>query len=1282
MSNSSLRNVLIVPFVGLLVVTFLLTGYLAYRSGQRSVEMLANQLMAEISNRIQQTIRETMAIPPLITQTNQDALRNQHLQVDDLQAWRPYLARQSARFESVTYIYFGDEQGQYLEWQRWVDDSLEFSVKDVEVSDVVEVYATDAEGRLGPLLRVNETYDPRQRPWYQQAKTQGAPMWTSIYEFNDVPPTLGISFARPYYDEQEQLVGVLGSDFTLLQLNDFLRRLDIAQTGEAFIIERSGDLIALSTGSPPLDEANQRLAAVEADHPLVQQTARHLLQDAGSFANLTAMTTQFRDASGRYNLVQVNNFRDAYGLDWLVVVVVPEADFMVDIWLGWRYMTGIGLLALTLAILGGVWTARSITKPLLQLNRAAQAMAAGNLEQTVIANRDDEVGQLAHSFNSMAQQLRNSFEILETNEAKYRTLFEDSLDSIIITEPGGQLLDINPAGLKLFGITYAEAKQKNVADWYVDVQQRQRFLKTLLTTQAVSDFEAEMLRQDGSIIYVQFTSTLRDDGDRLTIVTLIRDVTARKQIEAELAQYQHHLEEMVAARTAELTKTNEALQQEIAERKRAEEATQQANTALQRRVEELSTLNHITQAVTMEINLEAILQIVAQEIVRSFKAYSSGIALFQADRTSLKVVADFIHDPAIETAVGVIIPVENNPSTQLILQTKKPLVIDDAQHNPLTHPIHAVMRAQNIHSLIIAPLLVRGEVIGSYSVNIADATRHFTEEEVKLIETIGGQIAGVVENARLLAQEKQQRQVAESLQEVAATLNGSLNQQTVIDRILQALRLVISYDVAHLFLQEGEHLYLAAGGEADNDVAPDQIPLAGDAAVAQVFRTHESVVVVDVSQSAAWQTALSAQFASTVSSWVASPMLAGQQPVGVLSISSQQPKRYDQWTGQTLQLFANQAAIAIRNAQLYAEIQQKNEDLAQTLEMLQATQSELVQSEKMAALGQLMAGVAHEINTPLGVIRAAIDNITETQAQTIRELPVLLHTLSETERTLLSQMLHEATTAKHVLSAKEERKVRRQLRRQLEADGIAEADNHADMLTDIGVHNNWQQYLPLLQHQQALTIVDTAYRLARQQNNSRNITISVERATKIVFALKRYSRFDHTNSKQNVDVRETLDTVLTLYSNKIKHNVEVIRHYAEVPLVPCYVDELNQVWTNLIHNALQAMDERGVLEIGVSELSMTVTTEEGGSSKQPGVLVSITDDGPGIPADIKDKIFDPFFTTKPPGEGSGLGLDISRKIIEKHNGNISVESEPKRTMFKVWLPLDTTAIEEVTNDEQ
>jgi len=167
--------------------------------------------------------------------------------------------------------------------------------------------------------------------------------------------------------------------------------------------------------------------------------------------------------------------------------------------------------------------------------------------------------------------------------------------------------------------------------------------------------------------------------------------------------------------------------------------------------------------------------------------------------------------------------------------------------------------------------------------------------------------------------------------------------------------------------------------------------------------------------------------------------------------------------------------------------------------------------------------------------------------------------------------------------------------------------------------------------------------------------VAAKRAAKIVFALKSYAHPGASSGSQEGNLAENLDTVLTLYHNLIKRGVEVVRQYESDGVVVGHHDELNQVWTNLVHNALQAMDFDGTLTLQIRDLDDSVE-------------LSVIDDGPGVPEHVRPRIFDPFFTTKPQGEATGLGLSICRDIIERHGGTLSLESEPGRTAFTAVLP--------------
>ncbi|MBH9553454.1 sensor histidine kinase [Inhella gelatinilytica] len=188
-------------------------------------------------------------------------------------------------------------------------------------------------------------------------------------------------------------------------------------------------------------------------------------------------------------------------------------------------------------------------------------------------------------------------------------------------------------------------------------------------------------------------------------------------------------------------------------------------------------------------------------------------------------------------------------------------------------------------------------------------------------------------------------------------------------------------------------------------------------------------------------------------------------------------------------------------------------------------------------------------------------------------------------------------------------------------------------------------------------LLEAAHHLAAAIGSAATISSAVEGVTRIVFALKAYARQSTQLEAVETDLAACLDTVLTLYQNQIRRGIELVKQIEPVPRIRAHPDELNQVWTNLVHNALQAMGGSGTLTVSLK-------------SRDGFVVVAVGDTGRGIPAEIQSRIFDPFFTTKAMGEGSGLGLNTAKAIVEKHRGQIQFTSQPGRgTVFSVSLPL-------------
>lgn len=323
------------------------------------------------------------------------------------------------------------------------------------------------------------------------------------------------------------------------------------------------------------------------------------------------------------------------------------------------------------------------------------------------------------------------------------------------------------------------------------------------------------------------------------------------------------------------------------------------------------------------------------------------------------------------------------------------------------------------------------------------------------------------------------------------------------------------------------------------------------------------------------------------------------------------------------------------------------------------------QNEKMMALGKLSAGLAHELNNPASAIVRSSDILKRH-----------LHTTPETFKQMMSVRLapEEVDMINHILFSKIENKEAVKLSMMertnredeiaewLEDQGVDDGYEMAETFVSFGMTiSDVEEIGEITKHQYVQPIFGWLNNVLTAERLVKDIEEASIRISELIQSVKTYTHMDKVGDKELSDIHTGINSTLIMLNHKLKEKkIQVVKNFQkDLPKIPLYVSEMNQVWTNLIDNAIDAMDQGGKLEISTHQ-------------EFQNVKIDVINNGSGISPDIISQIFDPFFTTKPVGKGTGLGLDIVKKIVDQHAGSIEVESNPGKTVFKLCFPAQET----------
>jgi signal transduction histidine kinase/DNA-binding response OmpR family regulator/HAMP domain-containing protein len=748
-----------------------------------------------------------------------------------------------------------------------------------------------------------------------------------------------------------------------------IQRLVDRLTGQgdiAFIRILNDDNTTLVTSSSPLP--NYDRAPTEADWRLISLARQDRLEHSELVGDVLIAAAPMFTVQG-----------DSRG-----VVLVYQTTDRIQATARAAGVRGVGLMALALLIgvLAAIWLARSIARPLQQLDRAAQALARGDWQQEIQPSSINEIDVLGKAFVSMAAQLKDSYGQLENKVAALTTLQQASLRLSAVLNQADVMETVVSEIQALIGAT-------DVRTFYYDTEHDQLTIGAARSTaQGTDQFDVAprpggltyQVAHSGQLLVINEPATHPLYADMIAqwpLTAIIglplnrADRTLAVLNVAFVNQTHVFTDDEVGILTVLAEQTALALenarlytsaQQEIAERKRAEEALHQVRDQLEIRVDErtaeldkrvgdLDLITRVGRYATLMHDRNTLLPAITDLIRAAFDYYA--VIILLADKTTgtmyLNAISTIEKIDLREAGLGLAFNAQPSMIGHVIA-TGKSLVANDVSLEPLYHYDERFPRTRSELSL---PLRVSDEVLGALDLESAQLNA-FSPEDVQVLQILADQLAVAIHNASLFQAEAEARRMADTLREVGRVVGSTLNLDEVLDLILASLSTVLTYDSSTALLLKDDALYIESvhGFANPETVRGFRMPLSDYAINRQIVETSQPMVFADVTLDPRWQGGDTTPGSGPIRAWMGIPLIATGRIVGMLTIDSQQPGKYTPADLPLVTAFANQVAIALENARLF--------------EAAQAARAQAEEADRLKS--RFLANMSHELRTPLNSV--------------------------------------------------------------------------------------------------------------------------------------------------------------------------------------------------------------------------------------------------------------------------------------------------------------------------